>query len=277
MGISLQKVSFHYTKNQSKDGINNLDLIINEGDFLCICGATGSGKSTLVAHLNALLLPQSGSLKIDEYSIPFKRSFNINLLRQKVGLSFQFPEYQLFANSVLADCMFGPLNFKFSKEQAQSSALRVLELLKISDLKDQSPLELSGGQMRKVAIAGIMASNPQYLVFDEPTRGLDQKASQELLQLFYQLNQEKQQTIIAITHDMDFVAKYASRVIVLKEGEIVFNGSKEELFESHNFSNFGLDYPSTIKVLKYLSQETGLVFKPLYQVAEVLEYLQEKA
>jgi energy-coupling factor transport system ATP-binding protein len=252
MGIHLQKVSYHYTKSQIKDGINDIDLDIQSGDFLCICGATGSGKSTLISHLNALLLPNRGCVLVDDYKLPAKRSFDINLIRKKVGMSFQFPEYQLFASTVLNDVMFGPINFKYKKEVASSMALSALKLLNIENLKDQSPLELSGGQMRKVAIAGVLSSNCDYIVLDEPTRGLDPKASKEILDIFMKLNQEEHKTIIAVTHDMDFVSLYASRVIVLKEGNKVFDGTKEELFSLDNFNTLGLDYPTTIKITKFL-------------------------
>lgn len=263
MGIKFEKVS-HAFKNPDGKGsfvaMYDIDLEINElNEFIAVCGHTGSGKSTLIQHMNALLFPSSGNLEIFDRKIKKKRNRHLNQIRKKVGLVFQFPEYQLFEETVLKDVMFGPLNFGLKKEEAKEKAIKALELVGFEkNLYNQSPFRLSGGQMKKASIAGILALEPDILILDEPTRGLDPKSSLEVMELFNEIHEKTNKTIVIITHDMDIVSKYAKRVVVLNEGKIVYDGSKENLFIDPNFNTFHLDYPSSMKLLMDLKNKLNL-------------------
>ncbi len=278
MGIQFKDVSFAYRGLKvNYDAIQNINLEISpQNEFIAIVGQTGSGKSTLVQHMNALLLPSSGNVVVFGQNLPPKKKEKINYLRQKVGLVFQFPEYQLFEETILKDIMFGPKNFKSTNEQALEMAKRAATIVGIDEsLYEQSPFRISGGQMRRVAVAGILAMEPEILVLDEPTRGLDPKGRRDLMRIFNDLHEIDGKTIILITHDMDLVSEYAKRVIVLKDGLIVFDGSKEALFEHANFSSFHLDMPTPLKILKHLEKTAGVKYKPKYDFDSLLAYLKE--
>jgi len=278
MGIQFKDVSFAYRGLKvNYDAIQNINLEISpKNEFIAIVGQTGSGKSTLVQHMNALLLPSSGNVVVFGQNLPPKKKEKINYLRQKVGLVFQFPEYQLFEETILKDIMFGPKNFKSTNEQALEMAKRAATIVGIDEsLYEQSPFRISGGQMRRVAVAGILAMEPEILVLDEPTRGLDPKGRRDLMRIFNDLHEIDGKTIILITHDMDLVSEYAKRVIVLKDGLIVFDGSKEELFEHTKFSSFHLDMPTPLKILKHLEKTAGVKYKPKYDFDSLLAYLKE--
>ncbi|MCR3905957.1 MAG: energy-coupling factor transporter ATPase [Tenericutes bacterium] len=278
MGIQFKDVSYAYKGLRvDYDAIGHINLNIEaQGEFIAVVGQTGSGKSTLVQHMNALLLPSSGNVVVFGQNLPPKKKEKINFLRQKVGLVFQFPEYQLFEETILKDIMFGPKNFKSTEAEATDKAKRAALKVGISEsLFEQSPFRISGGQMRRVAIAGILAMEPEILVLDEPTRGLDPKGRTDLMEIFNSIHKNEGKTIILITHDMDLVSQYAKRVIVLKEGEIVFDGKKEDLFEHPNFSSFHLDLPTPLKILRHLEQEVGTPYKPQYDFQSLLQYLKE--
>lgn len=259
MGINFQNVSYKYSKKASKDAIFNINLEIDEKDeFIFIVGHTGSGKTTLVQHLNALLLPNEGKLFFNNELI--KKGKSVKYIRKQVGLVFQFSEYQLFEDTVIKDVMFGPKNFGLSKEDAYNAAIKSCELVNIpKDIYDKSPFALSGGQMRRVAIAGVLASNPDILVLDEPTVGLDPLGKRELLQLLENIRKETHKTIVVISHDMDIVAKHATRVIVLSNGEIVFDGKPKALFNDPIVINkYSLDLPNSAKLASELKLK-GLI------------------
>lgn len=259
MGINFQNVSYKYSKKASKDALFNINLEISEKDeFIFIVGHTGSGKTTLVQHLNALLLPNEGKLFFNNELI--KKGKSIKYIRKQVGLVFQFSEYQLFEDTVIKDVMFGPKNFGLSKEEAYNAAIKSCELVNIpKDIYDKSPFALSGGQMRRVAIAGVLASNPDILVLDEPTVGLDPLGKRELLQLLEDIRKETHKTIVVISHDMDIVAKHATRVIVLSNGEIVFDGKPKALFNDPIVINkYSLDLPNSAKLASELKLK-GLI------------------
>lgn len=234
MGINFSNVEFKYTKKASKNILSNINLnICDKDELIMIVGHTGSGKSTLVQHMNALLLPTKGSIQIYDKLIKPKTKIKLKLIRSKVGLVFQFPEYQLFEDTVIKDIEFGPKNFGNNKEIANELALDATKAIDISsDLLDKSPFNLSGGQMRKVAIAGVLASNPDILILDEPTVGLDPKGKDNLMNLLITLQQKTHKSIIIITHDMNVVASYAKRVVVLNQGTIVFDGTPQVLFNN---------------------------------------------
>lgn len=256
MGINFQEVGFYYFTPKKKQVIeytlSNINLNIDKNDeFIAIVGHTGSGKSTLAQMMNALLLPKTGKITIGDNILTKKSQIKLKPIRQRIGLVFQFPEYQLFEQSVLEDIMFGPKNFGFTQEEAKKQALKIAEIVGLEEeLLSRNPFSLSGGQMRKVAIAGILASEPEILIFDEPTVGLDPLAKNELMSLLKKLN-DNGKTIIIITHDMEVVSKYCKRVIVMKEGEIVSDTSKDELFKTEGLlDKYSLNYPILITLLK---------------------------
>ncbi len=280
MGIQFKDVSFAYKGLKvNYDAIRHINLEIkNKGEFIAIIGQTGSGKSTLVQHMNALLLPSSGNVVVFGQNLPPKKKEKINYLRQKVGLVFQFPEYQLFEETILKDIMFGPKNFKSTEEKAMEMAKNAAYIVGIDEsLYEQSPFRISGGQMRRVAIAGILAMEPEILVLDEPTRGLDPRGRNDLMAIFKDLHEKDGKTIILISHDMDLVSEFAKRVIVLKDGNIVFDGTKEMLFEHPDFVSFHLDLPTPLKILKHLEKEVGIPYIPKYDFDSLLNYLKEVA
>ena len=263
MGIKFEKVT-HTFKNPDGKGcfvaMEDISLNIDaKSEFVAVCGHTGSGKSTLIQHMNALLFPSSGNLEIFGRVIKKKRNRKLNEIRKKVGLVFQFPEYQLFDETVLKDVMFGPINFGLKKEEAKEKAINALKMVGFEEnLYDQSPFKLSGGQMKKASIAGILALEPDIIVLDEPTRGLDPQSSLEVMELFDSIHKKYDKTIVIITHDMDIVAKYAKRVVVLKDGKKVYDGSKLDLFTDKDFNTFHLDYPSSMKLAIDLKNKLNL-------------------
>jgi len=278
MGIQFKEVSYAYRGLKvNYDAIKQVNLDINhEGEFIAIVGQTGSGKSTLVQHMNALLLPTSGKVIVFGQELPPKKKEKINYLRQKVGLVFQFPEYQLFEETIIKDIMFGPKNFKSTEEEALEKAKKAAQIVGIDEsLYQQSPFRISGGQMRRVAVAGILAMEPEILVLDEPTRGLDPKGRKDLMQIFNQLHHTFNKTIILISHDMDLVSEFAKRVIVLKDGYVVFDGKKEDLFEHPSFEAFHLDMPTPLKILKHLNHTLNIPYVPQYNFSDLLSYLKE--
>ncbi len=278
MGIQFKQVGYAYQGFKKKYiALRDISLNIKEdGEFIAIVGHTGSGKSTLVQHMNALLLPTTGELTVFDQTLPPKKKEKINHLRQKVGLVFQFPEYQLFEETIIKDIMFGPKNFKISDEEARKKASYAAHIVGISDdLFEQSPFRISGGQMRRVAVAGILAMQPKVLVLDEPTRGLDPKGKKDLMQVFIDLHKNENKSIVLISHDMDIVSEYAKRVIVLDKGSIVFDGKKEELFSHPDFASFHLELPTSLKIMKHLEQTVGIPYVPQYDFDSLLAYLKE--
>ena len=263
MSIKFQEVSHFYEKAKKNEflpaAINQINLEIEEeGEFVMIMGHTGSGKSTLMQHINGLLLPTSGEVLIGDLKITNKKRKNPKLapIRKKIGFVFQFPEYQLFEETVLKDIMYGPKNFGFSDEEAKKAAIDIAKRLNITSILDSSPFNLSGGQMRKVAIAGILAYEPDVLLLDEPTRGLDPLGAKEIMAFFKELQTKYNKTIIMISHDMDLVYEYATRCVVLQNGELVYDGSKERLFKE-KYAAYHLDKPRVLKTIDYLNENTN--------------------
>lgn len=253
MGIQFERVNFSYSEGTIREhqALIDINLTIELGSFLTVIGHTGSGKSTLIQHMNALLQPHSGTVRIlDKEIIGGKKNTGVNQVRQRVGLVFQFPEYQLFEETVEKDIMFGPMNFGVSKEEAKQRAREAIKMVGLDEeMLQRSPLNLSGGQMRRVAIAGILAMRPDVLVLDEPTAGLDPQGQVEMMELFNDLHQRYNKTIILITHNMNHVLEYAERVIVMADSQIVFDGSPLELFSNRNFlETHHLDLPDLLKL-----------------------------
>lgn len=279
MGIQFNQVSYFYrgVKNETYEAINQITLNIHDAEFVAICGQTGSGKTTLVQHMNALLKPTKGTIQIYEHTLPLKdKKTKIGPIRKKVGLVFQFPEYQLFEETILKDIMFGPLNFGLSLKEAEEKAREAAKLVGLDDeILQKSPFRISGGQMRRVAIAGILAMEPEMLVLDEPTRGLDPKGSDEMMALFNELHEKHGKTIVLITHDMDIVARYAKRILVMDKGKIKFDGTRELLFISDEFDHLHLAKPQAYRMMEYLSNTLGYPFKQVFTEEDLLAYLKE--
>lgn len=246
MSISLEKVSYIYEDNSDikKPALIDIDLEIGEGEFIGIIGHTGSGKSTLIQHLNGLMEPTKGRVYFEGKNI-HDDNYDIKSLRGKVGLCFQYPEHQLFETTILEDVCFGPMNFGASKEEAVKAAKEALKDVGISEeLFGKSPFELSGGQKRRVAIAGILAMKPEYFILDEPTAGLDSEGRVQLLELLKRLNQEQGITIILVSHSMEDIASYVDRMIVMNRGRLEFDGDKEEVFShQEELEQMGLSVP----------------------------------
>lgn len=234
MSIAFRGVAHTYNSGTpfSYAALKNVDLTLEEGKITAIIGETGSGKSTLVQHLNALLLPTQGELEVCGKRISAKeKPKNLKELRKNVGLVFQFPEYQLFEESVEKDIAFGPKNFGASSEEASAIAKRILPYVGLGEeYLQRSPFELSGGQKRRVAIAGILAMDPNVLVLDEPTAGLDPQGAREMMELFVRMNREFHKTVLLVTHDMEHVLRYCDDVVVVKDGSICTHQSVTDFF-----------------------------------------------
>ena len=274
MAIKFKEVNYIYDEGMpyAHKALNNINLDIEEGKITAIIGETGSGKSTLVEHLNALLVPSSGSIEIDDYTIESnKKNKGLKALRKKVGLVFQFSEYQLFEETVLKDVAFGPLNFHDDEQTALSKAKDALKLVNIDEsFYNKNPLELSGGQKRRVAIAGILAMDPSILVLDEPTAGLDPVGADEMIDLFMSLNKDKNKTIIIVSHNNEMVYKFADNTIVMNKGNIVYNGDTINLFNNDEIvKKYNIKLPKVVDFKNKL-KEKGFVLNNNYRDLESL-------
>lgn len=279
MGIHLQEVSYTYQAGTPFEGraLFGVDLEIVDGSYTALIGHTGSGKSTILQLLNGLNIPTSGSVIVDDMVInATSDKKGIKQVRKKVGLVFQFPESQIFDETVLKDVAFGPQNFGISQEEAEKIAREKLALVGISEeLFERSPFELSGGQMRRVAIAGILAMEPNVLVLDEPTAGLDPAGRQELMDIFKQLHANGM-TIVLVTHLMDDVANYADWVYVMEKGKLIRSGKPRDVFQEVEFlETIQLGVPKITKFAANLERR-GFVFERLpvtiKEFAEVMSH-----
>lgn len=247
MSIEFKKVNYIYGENTpfSYIALKDVSLKIPQGSFIALIGHTGSGKSTLIQHINALLLPSNGEVDIDEFVIRAGEKLEVlKPLRKKAGLVFQFPEYQLFEETIEKDIIFGPTNFGMSEEEAKERAGKVLKLVGLDEsYLERSPFELSGGQKRRVAIAGILAMEPDILVLDEPTAGLDPQGAKEMLELFKKF-QESGKTVIMVSHDMNHVLQYCDHVVVMNHGEVERYCDVDELFSERDYlESMSIDLP----------------------------------
>ncbi|MEC9485205.1 MAG: energy-coupling factor transporter ATPase [Candidatus Izemoplasma sp.] len=270
MAIKFTEVSYQYHSPDSStfEALKNVNLTIKgTGEFIALIGETGSGKSTLVQHMNALIKPSSGQVeiygvKIDADKKKAKKQ-KLTPLRQKVGLVFQFPEYQLFEETVEKDIMFGPMNFNTSKEEAKARAKTAIKQVGLDEsYLDRSPFNLSGGEKKRISIAGILAMQPDILVLDEPTSGLDPKGRDALIDLFKSIHETYNKTIIIITHDMNIVHKIASRVLVMRDGKLVYDGTSEALFNNQSLAEWNLEEPDLIKMTKQLEERYEISIRP---------------
>lgn len=263
MGIALKNISYQYKDQWQKEkqyAIRNISFSLEKGEYAALIGHSGSGKSTLLQHLNGLLRPVSGEYFFDGENV-FGGRFPLQKLRQKVALCFQYPEYQLFEETVLKDIAFGPKNLGFDQQTCEEKARKAMELVGISaELEDASPFALSGGQKRRVALAGILAMEPEYLILDEPVAGLDGRGKDNLFSLLRYLNEEKKITILLVSHDMDDVAGNARRVLVMNHGELVMDDTTEKVFSREKeLKTIGLAIPQSLQF--YNDLKVGGYFK----------------
>lgn len=275
MDITFEKVGYTYQKGtpfQNK-ALYDIDLEIKTGSFTALVGHTGSGKSTILQHLNALMKPTEGKVTIgDREILPETNNKNLKGIRKKVGIVFQFPEAQLFEETVEKDICFGPMNFGVPEEDAKVLAKEMLTLVGLDETYlDRSPFDLSGGQMRRVAIAGVLAMEPEVLVLDEPTAGLDPKGRKDMMEMFHQLYVTKGLTIVLVTHQMDDVADYADQMIVLEGGTIVKKGLPTEIFkETEWLEEKQLGVPTAVSFGNLLKAKKGIDLGELPITTELL-------
>lgn len=281
MAITFEQVNFSYGAGTTlaQRVLHDITLDMPTGQVTAIIGQTGSGKSTLIQHINGLLKPTSGKIQIDEFELtPSIKEKELVDLRKKVGMIFQFPENQLFANTVLEDVMYAPLNFGATKETAKLEAVKALKRTGVSeDLWQKSPFELSGGQMRRVAMAGTLASNPSIVVMDEPAAGLDPKGQTELLSIVLELK-KLGKTIIFISHQMDHVVAVADRVVVMHEGRSVAQETPQQLFnrELSWFQTMKLDLPKAGQLAEKLKENGVTLSRRPLDLTELAELINQE-
>lgn len=266
MQISLKNVSYtyNYKTPYAREVLKDINLNVEEGSYTVIIGKTGSGKSTLIEHINGLLLPTHGEVLVNNVLITNPKSKKekrelakkLKVLRQDVAVLFQFSEQQLFETSVLKDIIFAPLNYGISEERAVSKAKELIKLVGLDEsYLDKSPFELSGGEMRKVALCGVLALEPKVLILDEPTVALDYKSREEIMTMVKKLKDELNMTIVLISHNMNYVLEYADKVFVLKNGKINFEGTVEELFADEKLlKENSLEQPELLKFYNKLQE-----------------------
>lgn len=265
MSIIIENLCHVYDKGSPFEtmALDKVDLKIEKGDFVGLIGHTGSGKSTLIQHLNGLLKASSGSIEINGFTITGK-GVKLNEIRKKVGLVFQYPEYQLFEETIAKDIAYGPTNLGLDEVEIQSRVKSSMELvgLDYEVLKDKSPFELSGGQKRRVAIAGVLAMKPEVLILDEPTAGLDPKGRDEILAQIKKLHEQDKLTVILVSHSMEDVAKLVSKIYVMDKGKLALTGAPSEVFENADYlESIGLDIPQVTKLINKLN-DAGFKLNP---------------
>ncbi len=273
MSITFKEVEHIYSEDTpfAYHALKGVNLNIKKGSMTALIGHTGSGKSTLIQHINALLLPTSGQVQIEDILITAtNKPSSLKPLRKKAGLVFQFPEYQLFEETILKDIIFGPKNFGVSEEEAIKIAKDMIQLVGLDEsYLERSPFDLSGGQKRRIAIAGILAMNPDILILDEPTAGLDPQGAKEMLQLFKKVNQEGK-TVILVSHDMNQVLEYCDDVVVMNHGHVEKHVTVNELFKETDYlTSLSIDLPIITSFILKLN-ENGFHLDPSIKDINVL-------
>ncbi|MGX6446209.1 energy-coupling factor ABC transporter ATP-binding protein [Neobacillus sp. K501] len=275
MDISLKNVEYRYQANTPFERLAIKDVCIDipSGTYMALIGHTGSGKSTVLQHLNALLQPTEGTVVIGDHEVIAKqKNRDLKKIRQRVGIVFQFPEHQLFEETVEKDIIFGPMNFGVSESKAKERARHALSQVGLNEeMLQKSPFDLSGGQMRRVAIAGVLAMEPDVIVLDEPTAGLDPRGRKEIMDMFYQLHKERNLSTILVTHSMEDAAKYADQIVIMQQGQVVKQGTPEEIFSSaEDLLQMGLDVPEVVRFQLKLEERMGIKLDRTYLSTEQL-------
>ncbi len=281
--MPIQITDLHHTYSSDSPfayaALKGIDLTITEGKVTAIIGATGSGKSTLVQHLNALLLPTKGKIEICDRSIEAGvKATQLKSLRKEVGLVFQFPEYQLFEETILKDVAFGPKNFGDSEEEAINKAKKALQLVGIdASMLEKSPLDLSGGQKRRVAIAGILAMDPSVLVLDEPTAGLDPQGTVQMMNLFTDLNKKLNKTVLIVTHDMEQVLSHCDEVIILQDGKVNTHQSVQDFFQDTSLlKELAILPPAVVQARELLNAQGFNIAKTVLTLDALVEAIKSE-
>lgn len=276
MDIVFENVEHVYNPKTpfERKALYDLNISVPSGTFQAVIGHTGSGKSTLIQHINGLLRPTSGKISIGDRIIGPEKQKDLRSLRKRVGIVFQYPEHQLFEETVEKDICFGPMNFGVSEEVAKSKAKEVLQLVGLSEsVLEKSPFDLSGGQMRRVAIAGVLAMEPEVLILDEPTAGLDPRGRKEIMDMFKMMHNQAKLTTILVTHSMEDAAFYADHIIVMDKGTVYMQGTPSEVFqEPEKLNKVGLDIPESVQFMRSLSEALK---KPLPQQSFTVEEVAE--
>lgn len=279
MPVRMEQVSHTYMQGGpfESTAIFNVNLEIRDGEFVGLIGHTGSGKSTLVQHMNGLLKPTEGTVIVNETRI-VKDSKNLKKVRQQVGLVFQYPEHQLFEETVEKDVAFGPKNLGLSQEEINERVREALQLvgLPYEEIKDRSPFELSGGQRRRVAIAGVLAMKPDILILDEPTAGLDPSGREEIFREIQALHKEKGFTIVLVSHSMEDVARLVDRIIVMNKGQVALTGTPKEVFaRADELKQMGLDVPQITSLMTRLRERGMDVPTDIYTLEQAKDVLRK--
>ena len=272
MSIKIENLTHIYMPKTpfEKKALDDVNLYIEDGEFIALIGHTGSGKSTLIQHLNGLLEPSSGKIIIDDVDIT-EKGVKLSDIRKKVGLVFQYPEYQLFEETIEEDIAFGPTNLGLEQDEILIRVKRALEMvgLDYEKYKDVSPFELSGGQKRRVAIAGVIAMEPKVLILDEPTAGLDPKGREDILSQIKKLHEEYKMTIILVSHSMEDVGKLAKRIIVMNHGKVALQGEPKDVFkEIDTLEEIGLGAPQVTYLMRELRRRGFNVSDEIFTVEQ---------
>lgn len=279
MPIVVEKLSHTYMHKSALavSAINDVSIVINEGEFLCIVGHTGSGKSTFIQHLNGLLLPTSGSVMVDGCDMLDKKQRQIG--RRLVGMVFQYPEHQLFEETVYKDVAFGPVNMGLSEAEVKERVMNALSIVGLDADKfcGKSPFELSGGEKRRVALAGIIAMHPKYLVLDEPMAGLDPSGRNAILDTLLELQRANNTCIIMVSHSMDDIARVATRVAIFNKGALRTVGTPAEVFsDAGEIEKLGLELPHAAQLAQALRKRGVNVPNEIYRPEELLDFLKRR-
>lgn len=272
MSIKIENLTHIYMPKTpfEKKALDEINLVIEDGEFLALIGHTGSGKSTLIQHLNGLLEPSSGRILVDDIDITNKET-KLTDIRKKIGLVFQYPEYQLFEETIEKDIAFGPNNLGLSEEEVSERVKKSMEMvgLDYETYKDVSPFDLSGGQKRRVAIAGVIAMEPKVLILDEPTAGLDPKGRDDILDQIKTLHEKYKMTIVLVSHSMEDVGKLAERIVVMNKGKIALVGRPSEVFkEVETLENIGLAVPQVTYLMRALREKGFNVSDEVFTVEQ---------